>query len=141
MRAVLIDPHRQTIEHVELKSEHRGEFHQYVVYEGDGVDFGMLPTGDQYCVDEWGYKRPGQRFFRIEGHSYVVPGRALVMGVGPEGETTEPSVTIEGWRRLVTWCPASMRFLRFDRIESERVHPVLGNMHHTEVRPIFEGEG
>lgn len=139
--AILIDPHKREISQVPALEDGQIErIRSLVRFENEGIDFGMLPTGDQYCVDEYGYERPGQRFFRIEGHRYVVPGKALIFGVGPEGESVDSSITVAGWWKLVTWCPEGMRFLGYSKSVGEVVHPLFGKMTRTVVEPVFEGE-
>jgi hypothetical protein len=92
MRAILIDPVEKSFTEI----EYNGNWKTIAPTLGcELFDVVYTDFGDVY-VDDEGLLKPDQKFFHIRGMSQPFAGRGLVFGlVGPEGETTPATVSIE----------------------------------------------
>jgi hypothetical protein len=106
MKAYLIDPQAQTIEQV----EYSGDYNQ--IYTLINAPLFTTATfneaGDTCFVDDEGLFNGDNEFFVISGYPQPLAGRALVLGCDDEGESTEPSISLDQCRALVAWVPRFM---------------------------------
>lgn len=93
MRAILIDPFKQSITDV----EYSGDYHD--IYKLIGCEtFTIAPIthrGDAIFVDDEGLFKPDQAFFKHDGYPQPLAGKGLILGCDEDGETVEPTVTLE----------------------------------------------
>jgi len=113
MKAYLIDPFTKTISMV----EYSGDYNEiYKLIECDTIykliecdtftcaDFNEF--GDTVFVDDEGLiNGKDQEFFLIGDYPTPLAGKALVLGTNQEGESVEPSMTIEQVAVRVDWIP------------------------------------
>jgi hypothetical protein len=104
MKAYLIDPFTKTISMV----EYSGDYNEiYKLIECDTftcADFNSF--GDTVFVDDEGLiNGKDQEFFLIGDYPSPLAGKALVLGTNQEGESVEPSMTIEQVAVRVDWIP------------------------------------
>lgn len=128
-KAVLVDPFTQAISEHDLED---GElFNNFLTGTvGDdrgwnvlvGADAAGASPGVQFVLHDWAVTQPDQRFFRIPPYPYALGGKVVFVGFHIEGDTCSvPDGFADMLRQRVQWCPASMRFVRFeDRQEGAR---------------------
>lgn len=94
MRAILIDPETREVSEVEIDPTSLDDYYRLI-----GCDcFTAVTIDDQgttvYVDDEGLFKGPSV-FFLIKGYPQPLAGRGLVVGTDAEGNTIEPSVSID----------------------------------------------
>lgn len=98
MKAILIDPHSETISEV--------------VYDGDWKSIGpwidadlfdvvQVGNDDVVYIDDEGLFRDGQKFFWMQGWAHPLCGKALVLGETQDGGTEDVHTDIELFRNSV----------------------------------------
>jgi hypothetical protein len=106
MQAYLIDPFNKTITAV----EYSGDYKQ--IYQHIGADLFTAATfndfGDSVFVDDEGLFKPDQEFFLVNGYPQPLAGKGLVLGCNDDGDSVEPSITLDQCRALVDWVPHHM---------------------------------
>jgi hypothetical protein len=107
MRAILINPTERTVTAVEYNGDLKQAYSLmscelvdvvYIGKEQDGIfvdDEGLFSKGDEqrYFV-----------FYRDDGRESFLAGNGLVVGCDDEGNTIEPSVSLEYIESHVQWC-------------------------------------
>ena len=105
MKAYLIDPQAQTIEQV----DYSGDYTQ--IYDLINASLFTAATfnraGDTCFVDDEGLFNSDNEFFLIGDYPQPLAGRALVLGCNREGDSVEPSISLQQCRALVGWVPRS----------------------------------
>jgi hypothetical protein len=103
MKAYLIDPFAQTITEV----EYSGDYKQiYSLIDADLFTACQINRfGDTVFVDDEGLFKQNREFFLINGYSQPLAGKGLVLGSNDDGESIEPSITIDQCRAFVDWIP------------------------------------
>ena len=104
MKAYLIDPFAQTITEV----EYSGDYKQ--IYSLIDADLFTTATfnehGDTVFVDDEGLiNGKPQEFFLVRGYPTPLAGKGLILGTDEDGESVEPSITLDQCRALVDWIP------------------------------------
>ena len=107
MKAYLINPFAQSITEV----EYSGDFNQ--IYQFLNCDLFTVVEinefGDSVFVDDEGLiSGKPQEFFLVSGYPQPLAGMGLVLGCNQEGESTEPSITLEQLKAQVDWIPPFM---------------------------------
>lgn len=102
MKAYLIDPVQRTVEEV----NYTGDYQQ--IYELIGADcFDVCrinSAGDGIFVDDEGLLRYGLLpAFMTTLYGGPLAGRGLVLGVDSEGESVEPTISLESLRETLTF--------------------------------------
>lgn len=99
MKAFLIDPFTRTIETV----EHDGSLDS--IYELTGCSCFTVAEFDEEgngaYVDDEGLLKPNQEFFFMSGYPQPLAGRGLVLGCNEDGETIEPTLTLNDLKERV----------------------------------------
>ena len=117
MKAFLIDPQAQQITQVEYSGDYRE------IYEHINAQLFTTATfnnaGDTCFVDDEGLFNGDNGFFVIAGYPQPLAGRGLVLGCNDEGESTEPSITLNQLRALVDWVPRFMVAAVAEALEEE----------------------
>lgn len=101
MKAFVINSEERTIEEVEYSGDYRdiyrlGDFDHFEVA-------GFNSHGDGVYVDGDGLFKVGQYFFSVRGYPQPLAGNGVVLGCNEEGETVEPTVTLDWLRNNVIW--------------------------------------
>lgn len=100
MKGIFIDSKKREVREVEYK-DWKDISPMIGCRAFDVVDFN--DKGDCVYVDDEGLLRitPSTMFFEIEGYPQPLAGNGLVCGTGDEGESVEPSVSVEEVKKLV----------------------------------------
>ena len=107
MKAYLIDPFTQSITEV----EYSGDYKQiYSLIDADLFTCADINEfGDTVFVDDEGLiNGKPQEFFLVADYPTPLAGKGLVLGTNQEGESVEPSITIDQLRANVDWIPHFM---------------------------------
>ena len=101
VKAISIDPTKQTIEEVEIKASSLTALYEHIGCHT--IDFVCrTPKGDALVVDDEALlHEPQPPAFRFGYYPYRIHGIALVMGSDDYGRTTEPKLTLQQVRNLV----------------------------------------
>ena len=104
MKAYLINPFAQTVTEV----EYSGDYNQ--IYQFLNCDLFTVVEinefGDSVFIDDEGLiNGKPQEFFLVNGYPQPLAGMGLVLGCNQEGESTEPSITLEQLKAQVDWIP------------------------------------
>jgi hypothetical protein len=99
--AILVDPHRQTVEPV----SYSGDWHEiYRLIDAETFDVARInDDGEGFFVDDNGNFRDGQAYFHCQGYLHPIAGKALLMGVDRRGDSVAPKITVEELRKRVRW--------------------------------------
>jgi hypothetical protein len=96
---LLIDPFEKTITPV----YYDGDFHSiYNLIDCSTFDVVRCGKYDLF-VDDEGLFKEGQKFFAVFDYPQPLAGKALVAGCDEEGNTIEPSITIEELEARLLW--------------------------------------
>lgn len=106
MKAYLIDPFTQTITEVEYNGDYRNIYTHIDAEIFTTAQFNDF--GDTVFVDDEGLWKEEQEFFLVAGYPQPLAGKGLVLGCDDEGESVEPSITIDQLRASVDWIPHFM---------------------------------
>lgn len=105
MRAILIDPHSETVSEVEIHNAELDTLQEAI--GADSIDFSSLGSGVKAVVDDLGLYRPGQRywFFNLPGGLVMMAGKALLVSMAPDGELDglTHKATLDYTRSIVAW--------------------------------------
>ncbi len=107
MKAYLIDPFTQSITEV----EYSGDYNQiYSFIDADLFTCADINEfGDTVFVDDEGLiNGKPQEFFLVADYPTPLAGKGLVLGTNQEGESVEPSITLDQLRASVDWIPHFM---------------------------------
>lgn len=100
-KAILIDPHSQTVQSVEWNGHYQ---HIYKLIDCECYDVARINKhGDGVFVDDEGLFKEEQAFFLVDGYPQPLAGKGLVLGVDTEGESVEPKVTLERIADTIRW--------------------------------------
>lgn len=79
----------------------------YKLIEAETFDIARLANGDAVFVDDTGLMNSSfMDMFLIEGYSYPLAGRGLILGTNLDtGESTEPELTVEQARAIIKFWP------------------------------------
>ena len=107
MKAYLIDPFAQSVTEVEYSGDYT-EISRL-------IDCDLFTTswrnkfGDTLFVDDEGLiNGKHQEVFLISGYPQPLAGKGLILGSDQQGESVEPSITLEQAKALVDWIPSFM---------------------------------
>jgi len=101
MRAYLIAPVDRAIIEVDYDGVYTNI---YGFIKADTFDIATFNEQlDAVFVDDMGLFKEDQSYFTIKGYAQPLAGRGLVLGVGPEGESTPPTVDM-------LWLQHNVRF-------------------------------
>lgn len=101
MKAFLINPETRTIEQIEYTGNWRDI---YPLIDCDCFTTMDIDGSNTVFVDDEGLLHGGERHFFVLGEGYQpLCGKGLVLGYDEEGETVEPSITLEQLQSRVTW--------------------------------------
>ena len=106
MKAYLINPQDQTV----IQVEYSGDYQQ--IYQHINAPLFTVATfneaGDSVFIDDEGLFNGDNEFFVIDGYPQPLAGRGLVLGCNEDGDSVEPSITLDQCRALVHWVPRAM---------------------------------
>lgn len=101
MKTFVIDPEERTI----TEATYEGDIEE--IYElGDFDRFAVAEfnlQGDAAYVDDEGLFKVDPHFFVINGYPQPLAGKGIVLGCNEDGETVEPSVTLDWLKENVVW--------------------------------------
>jgi hypothetical protein len=148
MKIIIVDAKRQTIDEAVI-GDGPGDLHaildRNIGNELSFHTFGGLSDADrgvQFVCDDWALKREAQRFFRIRGYPHPLGGTVVFFGFKRfSGESMDvPPMLLKVLRENVTWCPPTMRLVRFDETTDKVMLPGGLPATRTTITPVFEGE-
>ena len=101
IRAISIDPTKQTIEEVEIEANNLSALYKHIGCRT--IDFVCrMPNGDALIVDDEALlTEPQPPAFKFGYFQYPVHGIALVVGCSNSGRTIAPKLTLRNVRNLV----------------------------------------
>lgn len=101
MKAYLINPETQSISTV----NYSGDFNEIYTHINAGCfDVARInDKGDGIFVDDEGLLKPQKYFFKHSGYANWLAGRGLVLGCDENGDSCEPSVSIEELRQCISF--------------------------------------
>lgn len=101
IKAISIDPTKQTIEEVDIKANSLQALYQYIGCQT--IDFVCRTAkGDALIVDDEALlHEPQPPAFKFGYYPYRIHGIALVVGSDGDGRTTGPKLTLQQVRNLV----------------------------------------
>lgn len=104
MKAYLIDPFTQSVTEV----EYSGDYNEICTL----IDCNLFNTvrinefGDTVFVDDEGLiSGKYQEFFLVSGYPQPLAGKGLILGCNEEGESVEPSITLDQAKARIDWVP------------------------------------
>lgn len=102
MKAILIDPKERSITEVEY---HDGNLEEIVdLLDCRLIDFVQTYiNGDGLYIDDEGMLIEDQYFFKHINSDYPLAGKALVIGIGEQGETIAPLCSVEDLEDHITF--------------------------------------
>jgi hypothetical protein len=107
MKAYLIDPQAKTVTEV----HYNGDFHQ--IYELIEVELFTVVTiddiGNAVFIDDEGLLNNPRYFFKLAGYLQPLAGKGLVLGTDDDGESVEPTISLEDVRGMVSFLEASVQ--------------------------------
>lgn len=113
MRALLIDPFHKSVSEFQLLARD-GSCHTEIVAAigcevltlvpmPDGTLTLPGPKRNALFLDDEGLYVEGQRYFQLPHYHQPLPGRAVVVGIGEEGETKSCTLSLVALRMAVRW--------------------------------------
>jgi len=103
MKAILINPHEETITEVEYSGNYKEIYSLIDCRTFDCVR--ITPNEDMYIDDE-GLLMNNQRYFTLLGTGLNnFAGKALLLSHDDEGETTATNWTLQEVKNMVQWLP------------------------------------
>ena len=103
MKAILINPHEETITEVEYSGNYKEIYSLIDCRTFDCVR--ITPNEDMYIDDE-GLLMDNQRYFTLLGTGLNnFAGKALLLSHDDEGETTATNWTLQDVKNMVQWLP------------------------------------
>ena len=100
MKAILINPHEETITEVDYSGNYK-EIYSFI--DCRTFDCVRLTDMQDMYIDDEGLLIDNQRYFSIEGRNYA--GKALLLSHNSEGETTATDWTLQEAKDMVEWLP------------------------------------
>ena len=101
MRAILINPERETVEEVEYRG---GIDHIYELIDANCFSVATInEQNDGIFVDDEGLLTPQFYAFDYEDYPQPLAGHGLILGCDYEGSTIEPSVSLQEVRSKVSF--------------------------------------
>lgn len=103
MRAILIDPFARTVTEVEYTGEYTNINEHIKAQYFDVVRINR--KGDAIFVDDEGLinGNENQAYFGWLGYMNPLAGRGLILGCDDEGESIEPTISLETAQKHVIW--------------------------------------
>jgi len=98
MKAILIDPHAETIAEVVYDGDWRS-IGRWI--DADTFDCVYIDNHDTAYVDDEGLFRDRQKFFYINGWPHPLAGKALILGDGEDGNSTDAHTSVDHFRGQV----------------------------------------
>lgn len=109
MKAILIDPHSETISEVFYDGNWK-TIAQWI--DADLFDVVQIGNDDLIYVDDDGLSKHGQKFFYMQGWPHPLAGKALVLGDSHYGEVEDVHTDIELFRNSIKFMDGrTVRFL------------------------------
>lgn len=103
MKAILIDPHSETISEV----VYSGDWKSIKLWiDADTFDCAYIDNQDVLYLDDEGLFRADVKFFYIAGAAQPFAGKALVLGSTDDGDTVGVNVSVETLRQNVRFMDA-----------------------------------
>lgn len=110
MKAILIDPFKQSITEVDYSGDYQDI---YKLIDCDTFTIAPISRlGDAIFVDDIGLFKPDQAFFKHAKYPQPLAGKGLILGCDEEGETVEPTVSLAD-------VISAVRFVTIDEIREE----------------------
>jgi len=140
IKAILIDPYARAITEVEHDDSLASI---YALLHADCFDCVRINTvGDVIYVDDEGLYRQDQ-FFAYDRYPNPLAGRGLVLGTGSQGESIDPTITVEDLEDKVRWITSqdALTMAReLDRIAAEQQKLYGERVIHIPVADILESQ-
>jgi hypothetical protein len=103
MKAILIDPHSETISEV----VYDGNWQTIGPWiDADLFDVVQIGNDDVVYVDDEGLFRDSRKFFWMKGWPHPLCGKGLVLGDSQYGETEDAHSTVEELRKSIKFMDA-----------------------------------
>jgi hypothetical protein len=104
MKAYLIDPTTKSISEVDFN----GDYRQIYTLIGPGVTtFTTVMINDErdtiFLDDEGFLHSKNLGWFRTAGYHQLLAGKGLVLGTNDEGDSTEPSISLEELKNSISF--------------------------------------
>lgn len=107
VKAILIDPFRCVVEHVELDGDDYRSYYPLLSHETQPVQCfttawsPVLESRDAIFVDDEGLLGSPQRFFEIAGAYQPFAGKGLIVGADGDGDAVDAETALEEVRAAV----------------------------------------
>jgi len=140
MKAYLIDPQEREIRQVDYDGDYKSIYRLLDIELFTVVE--LNEQRDVVYVDDEGLLKDPVYFFTVEGYGQPLAGKGLVLGTDGEGETVEPTLSLETLTQMVGW--KRLTVTGFESWEGWSEHPTLGRVWTIGNTPTFrerdEGE-
>lgn len=132
MKAYLIDPQAKTVTEVYYNGNYQ---HIYQLIEVELFTVVNIDdNGNTVFIDDEGLLNSPRYFFKLAGYPQPLAGKGLVLGTDDDGESVEPTITLEDVRGMVSFLQASVQgFVESDTEEET----AFGKMHVFRSTPVF----
>lgn len=90
MKAILIDPHDETVSTVQYDGNYQSI---YKLIGCDTFDVVSLDDTNSLYIDDEGLFRPDQKFFWAKGWPHPLAGKALILGTTEDGDSAETDLS------------------------------------------------
>ena len=98
MKAILIDPHSETISEV----VYSGDWKSIKLWiDADAFDVVSIGNDDAVYVDDEGLYKERLKFFHMKGWPHPLCGKALVLGETQTGDTKDVHTSLDEFRSKV----------------------------------------
>lgn len=101
MKAYLIDSQNKTVSEVEYDGTIDCIYRHLDVGTFDVVQ--LDDNGDSVFVDDEGLLKDPYYFFEVQGVSFPLAGRGLVLGTDDEGDSVEPVMSLDSLKERVSF--------------------------------------
>lgn len=122
MKAYLIDPQEREIRQVDYDGDYKSIYRLLDIDTFTAVE--LNDKRDVVYVDDEGLLKDPVYFFTVEGYGQPLAGKGLVLGTDGEGETVEPTLSLETLTQMVGW--KRLTVTGFESWEGWSEHPVFG---------------
>ena len=102
MKAILINPHEETITEVEYSGNYK---EIYDIIDCRTFDVAMAKENNDLYLDDEGLLKNNQRYFRMVEIGANYGGKALILAHNDEGESTATTLTLQEVENMVQWLP------------------------------------
>jgi len=106
MKAILINPHEETITEVDYSGNYK-EIYSFI--DCRTFDCVRLTPHEDMYIDDEGLLIDNQRYFRMVEIGANYGGKALLLSHDDEGETTATNWTLQDVKDMVEWLPETHR--------------------------------